>query len=239
MDADDLTSGTQDASSAAGISGQPATVAANASTDRNVQVADVVRQRYHLHLATAFSRNGFRHVDALADLALDTLTHWRNVDTGVECRCSCHPQLPTSERHDYGFDCMCTKTREQRKRIYTSLRQLSEAYWESPEGRAITAAKRAEDADLHEWLATQPDVAAHADGDFAPEVWRGEVADHSFYFRERGGQWSIELDLRAEGDIRIHPDRHLSTALLLDRGIVAGFDEGERLFRWGMRVGQQ
>lgn len=199
MNADDFTSEAQGASYAADMSEPPATVVANASTDRSVPVADVVRQRYHLHLATAFSRNGFRRADALADLALDTLTDWRNVETGAVCRCNCHPQLPTNDRHDYGFDCMCMKTREQRKHIYTSLRQLSEAYWESVEGRRIAAAKRAEDADLQEWLATQPDVTAHRDGDFAPEAWRGEVAGHSFYFRERGGQWSIELDLRPSG----------------------------------------
>lgn len=199
MDAEDFASDALGDPSSADTSGRSADVSANALTGRSVQVADVVRQRYHLHLAKAFSSNGFQRADALADLALDTLTDWRIVDTGAVCRCSCHPQLPTSDRHDYGFDCMCMKTREQRKRIYTSLRQFSEAYWESPEGRAVTAAKRAENADLQEWLATQPDVAAHRDGDFAPEAWSGEVAGHRFYFRERRGQWNIELDLRRSG----------------------------------------
>lgn len=156
MDADDFTSGAQDDSSMADAARGSATVVANAWTDRPEQSAAVARRRYYDHLATAFSRNGFRHADALADLALDTLTDWRNVETGAECRCSCHPQLPTNDRHDYGFDCMCMKTREQLKHIYTSLRQLNEAYWESPEGRAITAAKRAEDADYKNGLRHNP-----------------------------------------------------------------------------------
>ena len=33
----------------------------------------------------------------------------------------------------------------------------------------------------------------------APEVWRGEVDGHSFYFRERHDEWCVELDLRPSG----------------------------------------
>jgi len=32
-----------------------------------------------------------------------------------------------------------------------------------------------------------------------PEQWSGEVDGHSFYFRERHGDWHIELDLRPSG----------------------------------------
>ncbi|WP_406813395.1 hypothetical protein [Mycobacterium sp. M23085] len=32
-----------------------------------------------------------------------------------------------------------------------------------------------------------------------PEQWSGEVDVHSFYFRERDGDWSIEVDLRPSG----------------------------------------
>ncbi|CDO91387.1 MULTISPECIES: hypothetical protein [Mycobacterium simiae complex] len=32
-----------------------------------------------------------------------------------------------------------------------------------------------------------------------PEQWDGEVDGHSFYFRERHGEWRIELDLRPSG----------------------------------------
>ncbi|MUL46939.1 hypothetical protein FZI85_16160 [Mycobacterium sp. CBMA293] len=168
-------------------------------SDRTEQVTAEARRRYHVYLASAFGDKGFQDAHALADLALDLLTDWRNIDTGAPCRCSCHPQLPASDRHDYGFDCMCTKTREERKRIFDDLRYDSEEFWQSPEGQSIVAAKRAEDAELHEWLAEQADVTAHADGDFAPEVWHGEVAGRRFYFRERGGQWRIEIDLRPTG----------------------------------------
>jgi hypothetical protein len=31
------------------------------------------------------------------------------------------------------------------------------------------------------------------------EQWRGEVDSHTFYFRERHGEWRIELDFRPSG----------------------------------------
>ena len=34
---------------------------------------------------------------------------------------------------------------------------------------------------------------------YVPEQWEGSVDGHSFYFRERGGFWEIELDLRESG----------------------------------------
>jgi len=157
------------------------------------------RLRYLDHLAAAFGDRGIENADALADFALDTLTAWRDVETGAPCRCSCHPQLPTSDRHDYGFDCMCTKTREDRKRVFDSLRRQNKEFWNSPEGQEIAAAKRAKQTELREWVATEPDVAIQTDSDIAPEAWRGEVAGHRFYFRERWGQWRIELDLRPTG----------------------------------------
>lgn len=33
----------------------------------------------------------------------------------------------------------------------------------------------------------------------APEQWWGSVDGHSFYFRERHGDWRLELDLRPSG----------------------------------------
>lgn len=32
-----------------------------------------------------------------------------------------------------------------------------------------------------------------------PEQWNGEVDGHGFYFRERHGEWRIEVDLRPSG----------------------------------------
>lgn len=36
-------------------------------------------------------------------------------------------------------------------------------------------------------------------GGLVPEQWDGEVDGHSFYFRERHGEWRIELDVRPTG----------------------------------------
>lgn len=179
--------------------GQSPTVGAGVASADSEQITAQARQRYHAHLVAAFGARGFADGDGLADVALDALTEWRDVDTGEVCRCSCHPHLPTNNRHDFGFDCLCTKTRAERKRVFDSFRSDIKTFWNSPEGQAITAANRAEKADLDEWVAAQPDVTMHSDSDFGPESWHGEVAGHRFYFRERWGEWHIELDLRPSG----------------------------------------
>lgn len=71
-----------------------------------------------------------------------------------------------------------------------------EAFWESPEGQRIGAEEQAAEADLSAWLAVQQGVTVGSHGGLAPEQWDGEVNGHSFYFRERHGEWRIELDLR-------------------------------------------
>jgi hypothetical protein len=40
------------------------------------------------------------------------------LDSGERCGCSCHPRLPDSDLHDYGFDCVCTRTPEERRRVF-------------------------------------------------------------------------------------------------------------------------
>ena len=51
------------------------------------------------------------------------------------------------------------------------------------------------------WLTGQPDVEARRTTSLAPEQWEGSVGGHSFYFRERGGCWRIELDLTESGRV--------------------------------------
>ncbi|WP_193045255.1 hypothetical protein [Mycolicibacterium baixiangningiae] len=68
----------------------------------------------------------------------------------------------------------------------------------SPEGRQLQADQHAAEADLQAWLADQSGVVVGRHGGQVPEQWEGQVDGHSFYFRERGGDWDIELDLHEQ-----------------------------------------
>lgn len=157
------------------------------------------RRRYRGHLTTVFDLHGTPEPDVLADVALDALTVWRYIDSDARCWCSCHPRLPETDLHDYGFACVCARTPEDRRRTWNEWRTNMKAFWESPEGQQIKADEQADEADLQAWLAVQQGVNVRSHGGFAPEQWRGEVDGHSFYFRERHGDWRIELDLRPSG----------------------------------------
>lgn len=73
------------------------------------------RSRYRAHLTEVFTHNAAPNAAGLADVALGALTEWHYIDSGERCRCSCHPRLPDSDLHDYGFDCVCTRTAEARR----------------------------------------------------------------------------------------------------------------------------
>jgi hypothetical protein len=157
------------------------------------------RRRYHDHLAAVFIARDCPDPHALADAALDALTVWRRLGSDEQCSCCCHPQLPGSDFHDFGFGCPCTRTPEERRRAFEEFRLSQREFWSSPEGRRITEAEEAEEDALVDWLATQTGVAVTQRGGMCPEQWSGEVDGHSFYFRERHGDWRIELDLRPSG----------------------------------------
>jgi len=157
------------------------------------------RRRYREHLAPVFGLHGVADPGELADAALDALMVSRYIDSGERCRCSCHPRLPESGLHDYGFDCVCQRTPAERRRALDKWRNDSEAFWQTPEGQQIRAAEQVAEAELHAWLAVQTGVIVHNHGGLAPEEWRGEIDGHSFYFRERHDEWRIELDLRPSG----------------------------------------
>ncbi|MEZ0362616.1 hypothetical protein ACAG26_02770 [Mycobacterium sp. pUA109] len=161
----------------------------------------VARQRYHDYLAATFDRHGDHDPRALADVALDALTGWRDINNGQRCMCACHPRLPESDFHDYGFGCTCGQTTQERRRAWEKWFSRRDAFWQSPEGQRIAAAERAAEAELQAWLAAQDGVTVDSHGGLAPEQWHGEVDGHAFYFRERGGEWRIELD---EGDVVAH-----------------------------------
>jgi hypothetical protein len=157
------------------------------------------RRRYRDHLVAVFDLRGVAEPGDLADAALDALTRWRYIDSGERCRCTCHPRLPESDLHDYGFDCVCQRTPEDRRRAVHKWRNDIESFWRSPEGQRIKAAEQAAEAELQAWLAGQIGVVVHSHGGLAPEEWRGDIDGHSFYFRERHDEWRIELNLRPSG----------------------------------------
>lgn len=157
------------------------------------------RSRYRDHLTEVLSGCGVDDATAVADVVLDALTEWRYVDSGERCVCSCHPRLPDSDRHDYGFDCGCTRTRDQRRESFQQVLNEIRELWQSPDGEQTRAANEAAEAELQDWLTHHPGVVVHSHGGWAPEQWRGEVDGHSFYFRERHDEWHIEIDLRPTG----------------------------------------
>ncbi|WP_396932287.1 hypothetical protein [Mycolicibacterium sp.] len=167
--------------------------------ERTARARSEARRRYHTHLAAVFDQHGVTAPEDLADAALDALTVRRYIDSGEVCRCSCHPRLPESDLHDYGFDCVCSRTLAERRRAFDQWHNAIKAFWQSPEDRRITEAEQAAEAKLQAWLADQQGVIVGSHGGLAPEQWTGQVDGHSFYFRERHGEWRIELDLRPSG----------------------------------------
>ncbi|SCX31480.1 hypothetical protein [Mycolicibacterium fluoranthenivorans] len=178
---------------------QPPTVAQ--SRERSERARTRARARHRDRLTDVLSRRGVDEADAVADVVLDALTEWRYIDSGARCTCSCHPQLPDSDRHDYGFDCICTCTRtleQRRNRFQRALDELRDL-WQSPDGEQARNASLAAETELQRWLTEHPGVAINSHGGSAPEQWRGNVDGHSFYFRERHDDWHIEIDLRPTG----------------------------------------
>lgn len=117
------------------------------------------RRRYIEHLAAALA--GFDDLPsrgARAAAVPDALTEWNDVGSGDRCGCTCHPRLPSDDLHDFGFACTCQKTAEERARHWDEWFAERDAYWSSPEGEQITAARDAEERELVGWLAEHPDI---------------------------------------------------------------------------------
>lgn len=140
--------------------------------ERTARARSEARRRYHKHLVAVVDQHGVTAPERLADAVLDALTVWRYIDSGEVCRCSCHPRLPESDLHDYGFDCVCARTPAERRRTFDQWRNDIEALWQSPEGRRITAAEQAADAELQAWLAGRPEVVVGSHGGLARTVDR-------------------------------------------------------------------
>jgi len=181
------------------VSDEPELSPADEYRQRAQRARRTAHSRYLDHLARVVGRHGVAEPGALADAVMDALTVWRYVDSGERCWCSCHPRLPDSDLHDYGFDCVCAHTPAEGQRVLEEWRNGIDEFWRSPEGQQIQAAQRAADAELAAWLAEQQGVVVHSHGGLAPEQWRGEIDGHSYYFRERHDEWRIELDVRPSG----------------------------------------
>lgn len=112
-------------------------------------------------------------------------------DSGDTCVCSCHPRF--ASLHDGGFDCSCTWSAERREQ---SREALFAALEPSPD---MVAAQAQEEAEISAWLEVHPGVTAERTCLAAPEIWEGTVDGRSFFFRERHGEWRIEIDLVPDG----------------------------------------
>lgn len=158
-------------------------------------------RRYRDRLAVALPLiDTIAGADDRANAILEHLFVATRAEDESPCVCSCHPALPASDFHDYGFRCACQLTAEERRAEFDEWQAGADAYRGSTEGKAETAARQAEEDELVAWLVGQPDVVVTMKGGWAPEQWRGAVAGHAFYFRERHDDWSIELDVRPTGE---------------------------------------
>jgi hypothetical protein len=158
------------------------------------------RRRYTEYLATVMiGCDDVIDPSERAAIVLDALTVWRRDGSEDPCGCSCHPRLPDSDFHDYGFGCVCMMSPEERRNSMAEWLSGLREFWESPDGQRSEAARDAEEAELQAWLAAHPEVTITSHGGLAPEQWKGAVDGHSFYFRERHSDWRIELDLRPSG----------------------------------------
>lgn len=168
--------------------------------ERSEHARAQARVRYGSYLAEVLGERGVADSVGVADAVLAALTEWPDIETGELCRCSCHPKLPSSEFHDFGFGCNCTRTHKHRRDSVRKLMNDIDEYWRSPEGLEARAADKAAEDELQAWLSQQQGVVVDNHGGWAPEQWRGTVDGHGFYFRERGGDWDLEIDVRPTGE---------------------------------------
>jgi hypothetical protein len=131
--------------------------------------------------------------DAVADQVTSVV--FDHVDqSGRRCPCGCHPRLDAF--HDGGWDCPCTWDEQCRERERKSWAELLD----DPVYDEFREEHDAEQAVIAAWLAAQVEVTARRMSSFGPEQWEGVIDGHSFYFRERHGQWRIEIDLQPTGE---------------------------------------
>ena len=138
--------------------------------------------------------------EASAQLAMAVLFDHFD-ERGEACLRSCHPKLPDEgdRSHDVCFDCPCTWNSERREREKAKSQDFWDEWHNGPEAEARRVASDLERGAVQEWISAPPGVEAKQTGSACPETWEGRIDGRSFYFRERHGLWSIEIDLEPNG----------------------------------------
>ncbi len=128
------------------------------------------RRRHLERLVSVLAVAGPRSDDppARAEAVLDGFFITRHRETDEPCTCSCHPQLPEADQHDYGSACPCRLTAAERRVSWDACTAERDAYWASPEGREIQAREQSEEDALAAWLATDPGVSIAATAAWPP-----------------------------------------------------------------------
>jgi hypothetical protein len=133
--------------------------------ERDRQHAEMLR-RYRGQVAMTLIELGLNpgEVAVWSESILDRLFIVLPREGGEPCRCSCHPRLPDSDFHDYGFSCSCRLTAEERRRHAEEWQADLAAFWNSPEAAARRARRQGEENELASWLAGRPDVVISSYG---------------------------------------------------------------------------
>jgi hypothetical protein len=145
--------------------------------------------------------------------------------SGQRCLCGCHPRLDAF--HDGGWDCPCTWDEQRCEHERKSLAELIDG----PVYDELRSNHDAEEAAIAAWLAAQVEVTARRMSSFAPEQWEGVIDGLSFYFRERHGQWRIEIDVEPTGEfanrlVSVEDGEAITEPVPIERGevIAEGLD---------------
>lgn len=151
----------------------------------------VALTRYTDDLTTAFEEHAGADARTLAQVALARLFAPTHVVSGEPCLCGCHPSLPDG-LHDFGFGCVCRGDHATTRPARSAGGAFADLLTVDEVARERDAA---EEQELQEWLATQPDVVVTEHGGWAPEQWTGTIAGRRFYFRERWDTWTLAIDV--------------------------------------------
>jgi hypothetical protein len=128
--------------------------------ERRDRDAAEAQRRYHELLTTELAAEfpEIENVSRVATFAMQTLFRHHRFGTDDECSCGCHPRLPSSDLHDYGFDCSCTWDEAKREEQHQEWLARMQEWWDSPECKAMAERRKAEDAELENWLANHPEI---------------------------------------------------------------------------------
>ena len=111
----------------------------------------------------------------------------RDLEAAVDCICACHPSPATMNLHNGGVSCNCQLTATQRAEQFNELLAARE--------ESLDAFGADDAATLAAFAAVSAELTVEADlrsWEF-PLVVAGTCDGRSFFFRERGGSWSVQI----------------------------------------------